>query len=275
MGTDYPEGRGRVRVEACGIAIEGVSIAGHESFYKLPGFRALLEFGRAPEDTVAYATMFLSHAHLDHAAGRPYASRRRLARLTPARVFAPREAVDDLASWLEACERLESIVYGVLDPAAPGESVTPAKRPRGGVPAGKPPRADRWVSLSRGQAKAQSGVCGRSRRGDRRDAPPGNRGDSTGGDPSSGLPRRLRPQHLRGGAGDPSRSGPSHRVLLRVSGGRRARSRLRASPSGRFHRECRPLRERGRRPDPFLAALPPRGNSDSFWRVCRQLWRAG
>ena len=40
MAGDYPEGRGRVRIEAAGIPIEGVSIAGHESFYKLPGFRA-------------------------------------------------------------------------------------------------------------------------------------------------------------------------------------------------------------------------------------------
>jgi len=34
-----------------------VSIAGHESFYKVPGFRVLLDFGRAPDDTVkAYLT---------------------------------------------------------------------------------------------------------------------------------------------------------------------------------------------------------------------------
>jgi ribonuclease Z len=123
--SDYPHGRGRVRVEACGMAIEGVSIAGHESFYKLPGFRALLEFGRAPEDTVSYATVFLSHGHLDHAAGLAhYASRRRLQGLAPARVFAPREAVNDLASWLQACERLESIAYEIqLEPAVPGASV--------------------------------------------------------------------------------------------------------------------------------------------------------
>src|SRR5262245_23687492 len=125
MASDYPEGRGRVRVEAAGIAIEGVSIAGHESFYKLPGFRSLLEFGRAPEDTVSYATIFLTHGHLDHAAGiAHHSSRRRLAGLTPARVFAPEEAASDLEKLIAVCERLEAIPYGTtITPASPGDSV--------------------------------------------------------------------------------------------------------------------------------------------------------
>src|ERR1700693_3832172 len=101
MSSDYPEGRGRVRIEAGGIAIGGVSIAGHESFYKVPGFRVLLEFGRAPGDTVGYATVCLTHGHLDHAAGLAHhASRRTLQGLPPARIFAPEDAVPDLEAWL-------------------------------------------------------------------------------------------------------------------------------------------------------------------------------
>ncbi|HEX7253628.1 MAG TPA: MBL fold metallo-hydrolase [Thermoanaerobaculia bacterium] len=125
MDSDYPSGRGRVRVEAAGIEIEGVSVAGHESFYKLPGFRVLLEFGRAPEDTVSYATIFLSHGHLDHAAGLAHhASRRRLAGLPAARVFLPEPAIEDVRQWLAASERLEAVTYGVeLRPARPGESI--------------------------------------------------------------------------------------------------------------------------------------------------------
>jgi hypothetical protein len=38
MASDYPAGRGRVQIEAGGLEIEGVSIAGHESFYKVPAF---------------------------------------------------------------------------------------------------------------------------------------------------------------------------------------------------------------------------------------------
>ncbi len=125
MAGDYPEGRGRVRVEAAGIEIEGVSIAGHESFYKLPGFRTLLEFGRAPEDVVGYATVCVTHGHLDHMAGLAHhASRRRLAGLPGARVFVPAEALPHVARWVEAAERLEQIDYGVeIVPASPGDRI--------------------------------------------------------------------------------------------------------------------------------------------------------
>jgi len=124
MFSDYPHDRGRVRVEAAGIEIEGVSIAGHESFYKVPALRALLEFGRAPEDTVGYQTIYLSHGHLDHAAGLAHhASRRRLGGLPAPRVFAPQPSTSDLEAWLAACERLENVRYGVeVMPAVPGES---------------------------------------------------------------------------------------------------------------------------------------------------------
>lgn len=125
MAGDYPEGRGRVTVHAAGLEIEGVSIAGHESFYKVPAFRCLLEFGRAPDDVLGYATVCLTHGHLDHAAGLAHhASRRRLTGLPPARVFAPEEAAPDLEAWLAISERLENVDYGVhVTPAVPGESV--------------------------------------------------------------------------------------------------------------------------------------------------------
>ena len=125
MAADYPEGRGRVRLEAAGLEIEGVSIAGHESFYKVPAFHCLLDFGRAPENAVSYATVCLTHGHLDHAAGLAHhASRRKLAGLPPARVVAPEEAIPDLEVWIAASERLERVRYGVgLVPARPGERI--------------------------------------------------------------------------------------------------------------------------------------------------------
>ena len=103
MTNDYPGGRGRVSIDVAGIPIEGVSIAGHESFYKLPTFRTLLEFGRAPDDTVGYANICVTHGHLDHVAGLAHhASRRRLADLPPARVFVPKAAIDDVRAWVAA-----------------------------------------------------------------------------------------------------------------------------------------------------------------------------
>jgi ribonuclease Z len=125
MASDYPSGRGRVQIEAGGLEIEGVSIAGHESFYKVPAFKCLLEFGRAPDDVVGYSTVCLTHGHLDHAAGLAHhASRRRLTGLPPARVFAPEEAAPDLEAWLAISQRLENVDYGAhVTPAVPGESV--------------------------------------------------------------------------------------------------------------------------------------------------------
>ena len=124
MSPDYPEGRGRVHLTAAGLAIEGVSIAGRESFYKVPSFHALLDFGRAPEDTVSYSTVCLTHAHLDHAAGLAHhASRRRLDGMPAARVFAPEEAVADLEAWLAFSQRLENVDYGLhITPASPGRT---------------------------------------------------------------------------------------------------------------------------------------------------------
>jgi ribonuclease Z len=125
MAGDYPAGRGRVRLEAGGISLEGVAIAGHESFYKVPGFGVLLEFGRAPHDTVSYRTICLTHGHLDHAAGLAHhASRRRLTGLPPARVFAPEEAIRPLTAWIAASEELEGVTYGIeLVAGRPGEAV--------------------------------------------------------------------------------------------------------------------------------------------------------
>ncbi len=125
MAGDYPEGRGRVHIEAAGIAIDGVSIAGHESFYKLPEFRTLLEFGRAPDDVVGYPTVAVTHGHLDHMAGLAhYASRRRLQRLGAARVYVPAEAMDLVARWIDISERLENVRYEIeVAPASPGDRI--------------------------------------------------------------------------------------------------------------------------------------------------------
>ena len=125
MAGDYPEGRGRVEIEAAGILIEGVSIAGHESFYKLPGFRTLLEFGRAPEDVLGFPTVCVSHGHLDHITGLAhYASRRRLARLPRARVFVPSEVRPLVEQWVEACQKLEHIDYEIeVVAATPGDRI--------------------------------------------------------------------------------------------------------------------------------------------------------
>ena len=80
-------------LRVCGLPIVGRSIAGQESFYRLPTLRSALEIGRCPESLVAVPNIFVSHAHLDHAAGiASYASQRTLQGLEAGRVFLPAEA---------------------------------------------------------------------------------------------------------------------------------------------------------------------------------------
>jgi len=126
MPGDYPVGRGRVSIEAAGIPIEGVSIGGHESFYKLHALRALLDIGRAPEDVLGFSTVCITHGHLDHAAGLAhFASRRLLGALPPPKVLVPAPAEGDFADWLSASERLEQVRYGLdLAGVEPGDRVS-------------------------------------------------------------------------------------------------------------------------------------------------------
>ncbi|HET7452697.1 MAG TPA: MBL fold metallo-hydrolase [Thermoanaerobaculia bacterium] len=80
-------------LRVCGVPIVGRSVAGQESFYRLPTLRSVLEIGRCPSALVAVPNVFVTHAHLDHAAGiATYASQRTLQDLEPGRVFLPEEA---------------------------------------------------------------------------------------------------------------------------------------------------------------------------------------
>ena len=114
-------------VRVAGIPIVGRSVAGQESWYRLPTLRAALEIGRCPNALVPVANVFITHAHLDHAAGiASYASQRTLHGLGAGRVYLPAEARDafarilDLHAGLEGVERYAAELRGV----SPGERVT-------------------------------------------------------------------------------------------------------------------------------------------------------
>jgi ribonuclease Z len=55
-----------------GIVVQGVSLAGEESFVILPSMNAAFDFGRCPHELVAIDHVFLTHGHMDHAAGLAY-----------------------------------------------------------------------------------------------------------------------------------------------------------------------------------------------------------
>ena len=265
MPQDYPPGRGRVSLEAAGIPIEGVSIAGHESFYKLPTLRTLLEFGRAPEDVVGYATVCVSHGHLDHIAG-PGAlrvapaprrtCRRRASSFRPRRPRTSRSGSRPARGWSVSTTRSRSC------PRRPGDRAPAPQRPR----ADDPSRA--------GTASRRSGICsprcgtscgtssrrpGRSR--DRRAARLGRRGHAAGGDPAPRVSGRLRRRRSsRSARSSSARACPPARVLVPPPGGSRPGARIRAHPPRRHRRERRPLRERGHRAHALLPALRAGGD---------------
>ena len=65
--------------------------------FHVPSLDLAFDVGRGPAEVVPAPSLFLSHAHLDHAGGLAYwASQRRLLRLPLARVFTDAEAV---AAW--------------------------------------------------------------------------------------------------------------------------------------------------------------------------------
>lgn len=54
------------------VRVLGATAAGEETYFVLPEFNVGFEFGRAPRDVVATDHIFLSHGHMDHAAGLAY-----------------------------------------------------------------------------------------------------------------------------------------------------------------------------------------------------------
>lgn len=117
---------GTTTLRVCDVPIVGRSVAGQESFYRLPTLRSTLEIGRCPNALVAVPNVFVTHAHLDHAAGiASYASQRTLQGLGDGRVWLPEEAIESfrkilsLHVALEGFEEYAASLHGVR----PGERI--------------------------------------------------------------------------------------------------------------------------------------------------------
>ena len=111
-------------LRVCGLPIVGRSVAGQESYYRLPTLRSALEIGRCPNALVAVPNVFVTHAHLDHAAGvASYASQRTLQGLEAGRLFLPEEARDGFEKILALHVALEGFPrYAVrLEGVRPGD----------------------------------------------------------------------------------------------------------------------------------------------------------
>ena len=260
ISWDYPPGRGRVRMAAAGLEIEGVSIAGHESFYKVPALPLPARF--RPR---ARRRGLLRHG-LPHArAPRPRGGAGALRLAAPARGPSPGARLRAGGRRARPRGLARGFARGSRTSVTASASCRPPRRP--GVPApgsgaprsaGPAPGADRGLPLLRGPPQARGRARGAARPRDRASARGGGRGHAPGRVPSARLSGRLRRRDLRSGAGPAARAGAAHRVLVSAPRRPGPGARLRAYPLGRLPGARGPLRERGDRADALLAAVSGR-----------------
>ncbi len=107
-------GRVEVRIESGpgALRIEGSSRAGDSTWLKLHPPGLAFDVGRGALQLGGSRDLFVSHGHLDHALGLPFAiSQRTLHESAATRVFCSAEIAGDLRAFVEAAERLERVTY--------------------------------------------------------------------------------------------------------------------------------------------------------------------
>jgi ribonuclease Z len=97
------------------LTIEGRSRAGHETYFRVKEMGIALDIGRGPDLVISLPRVFVTHAHLDHAAGIPfYAGQRQLQGLEPGTIYVPAESADDVRELLAVQGRLTGMTFDVL-----------------------------------------------------------------------------------------------------------------------------------------------------------------
>ena len=87
--------------------LEGRSRAGHETFFRIRELGVALDIGRGPDLVLSMDHVFITHAHLDHAAGIPfYAAQRRLQGVGGGTIYVPSESADGVRELLRVQEKL-------------------------------------------------------------------------------------------------------------------------------------------------------------------------
>jgi ribonuclease Z len=102
-----PADRDFFTLEAPHFTIEGRSRAGHETYFRIRELGVALDIGRGPDLLVHLQHVFITHTHIDHAAGIAfYAGQRRLQSLSGGTIYVPQECAADVRELLAVQSRL-------------------------------------------------------------------------------------------------------------------------------------------------------------------------
>jgi ribonuclease Z len=112
------------------FTLEGRSRAGHETYFRIRELGVAFDIGRCPDMLVSVPNVFVSHAHLDHAAGIAfYAGQRHLQQLEGGTIHVPAEAADDMRTLLALQAKLTGAPLDVaIVGVAVGEEVRVGRR---------------------------------------------------------------------------------------------------------------------------------------------------
>ena len=113
----------RLRPPNVGFTIEGWSVAGIETWLRIPEWSLSIDVGRVATPSVGSRHLALTHGHLDHAGGiANWLGLRRMFGMPISQVYAPSALVAELQIVLAAWERVQGIDFQVeLHGAAPGD----------------------------------------------------------------------------------------------------------------------------------------------------------
>lgn len=119
-GTNSRMGWSSAEFEFENIHVRGTSIAGAETYVVAPEMNLAFDLGRCPLDVLHMPNVFLTHGHMDHAAGAAYYfSQRMFIDNEPGRMFVPERLQQPLQKLMD--------VWGEIDGNVPRSDIRVAR----------------------------------------------------------------------------------------------------------------------------------------------------
>ena len=97
-----------VKFELGGMEFIGYSVAGEETVISIPEMNLCFDIGRCPEHALLMNNLFLSHGHMDHAAGLGYYfSQRNFREMAPGKIYLTSRLKEDVEQMLDIWGRID------------------------------------------------------------------------------------------------------------------------------------------------------------------------